>query len=102
MDYAMTQPPPKRRVRLDSQGRPIREIENPLGEYTPDIDAVKVNRLGGNALKLAETAKNCRPSFNPYQGNVAAGKPTKERSKLDYMRELSEEIKRRRKGKPDD
>lgn len=92
----------KRRRVLDSEGRPIQEVEGLTGRFEFDIDKARIRSLKGDELEIAETARMLRPQF-PY-GPAAAGKRTslKKRSSLDYMRALSEEIKRkRRRDTPD-
>jgi len=91
----MSKTPRKPRLTLDAHGRPIAEVEISKGIFDQVVDTRKVRALKGDKLKLAETQKVRRPDFNPYAGG-AIDKPTKKRNGTDYLRALSEEIKRRR------
>lgn len=86
----------KTRMTLDDKGRPVREVADELGRFEPLVDTREVRTLGGDKLNLAEPKSTRPPDFNPYQGS-SVGKAIKQRSRLDYMRALSEEIKRRAK-----
>jgi hypothetical protein len=88
--------PQKPRLSLDAHGRPIAEVEISKGIFDRMVDTSKVRTLKGHELKLTETVKVRRPDFNPYDGD-GANKALKKRNGTDYLRALSEEIKRRRK-----
>lgn len=88
----------KRRRGLDATGKPRVEVKDPEGAYVPDVDQDTLRRIDVPDLTLVDTGRRPRPyavGMNPYQGlKVDSG--LKKRSKLDYMRALSEEIKKRR------
>ena len=87
----------KTRISYDSTGRAIREVQNEQGEFEPDDGQDKTYTFNGDLLSLEDSRKGPKPEFNPYQGSQV-GSPTKKRSRLDYMRELSEAIKKSRAG----
>lgn len=84
----------KIRTTLDTQGRPVQEVADELGQFAPVVDEDRVRSLGGDKLGLAAPGIAHHPDFNPYGGS-SVGSPIKQRSKLDYMRALSREIQRR-------
>jgi hypothetical protein len=86
----------KTRKGFDSDGRPVQEVAGLTGRFERDVDRERVRKLKGDELEIAETARMVRPQF-PY-GEPAANKrgSLQSRNGLDYIRALSEEIKRRR------
>lgn len=62
----------------------------PVSKDTPQLRALKAHELA-----LADTRRQ-RVLVNPYGDRGPAEKPLKRRSRLDYMRALSEVIKARR------
>jgi hypothetical protein len=85
----------KTRINFDSTGRAIREVRNDEGTFEREADGEATYNFSGDMLNLEDSRKARRPEFNPYHGSPV-GAPTKQRSKLDFMRELSEMIKKAR------
>jgi hypothetical protein len=73
---------------MDDKGRPL------AGE----VDEETLARLEpSQELKLQDTDSHKRIGRNPYDGgSTGAAKKLKKRNSLDYLRALSEEIKKRR------
>ena len=97
----------KRRRTLDPQGNPIVEVRTRDGIYVPETDESTIRELKASDLTLADTAARKRPDFmppphvkvgsNPYDGgSVTSAKQLRRRNSLDFLRALSEEIKKRR------
>ena len=93
----MTDTLPKLLVRLDDQGRPVRETEVSEGVYAISVDTARVRALNGDDLQLADTRRLRRPDWAD-RGSTATPQPKSLRRQngLDYLRQLSEEIKARR------
>ena len=94
---------PRRRADFDSRGQPKLEVEVERDVFKrADLDTERLRKLGvgaggQNELSLADTARIAKKSFEPYEGSGAGRvKQAPKRSRLDSMRALSEEIKRRR------
>lgn len=88
----------KRRRLLDAEGRPVTEVTDLTGRFKVDVDMDRVRALAGDQLDIAETARMARPVFPYGKGAAESGRSMKTRSSLDYMRALSEEIKRRKRS----
>jgi hypothetical protein len=90
----------KKRRTFDAQGRPIVEIESDTGTFRQEIDTARVRAMRGDELSLEATRPMRRPHFAPY-GPEGDGAPaaTRRRNGLDYLRALSEEIKKRRRSR---
>lgn len=104
----------KQRRSWDSQGNPIVEVQTEDGFRRPArADDTALRRLKASDLSLAETRpvkkidfmpapdRGARPEKavrSPYGNRASAPqeKQLRQRSSLDYLRALSEEIKRRR------
>jgi hypothetical protein len=100
----------KRRHRPKHDSEQITEVRTRDGTYFREIDTVVLDKLYVDQLSIADTAARRRPDYvppstygvgtNPYSGsNIGQEKKLRNRSGLDYMRALSEEIKRRRRAK---
>jgi len=93
-----------KRISFDRMGNPVVEVRNRNGVYER-VDAHELDSLDTAGLCIASGTH--RPSgifrrvgSNPYQGaSVPESKKLRKRSGLDYLRTLSDEIKRR---KPDE
>ena len=89
----------KERLSFDALGRPQWEERTATGEYRPkERDDTIIRKLKVDDLALAET-RRLRALHSPYGNNRHDPKPLKTRSKLDYMRALSESIKLKRRIK---
>src|SRR5689334_12520049 len=87
------------RPSFDARGRPQWEERTATGEYRPKKPADDIlGKLKADDLALAET-RRLRALHSPYGNNRQDPKPLKTRSKLDYMRALSESIKLKRRIK---
>lgn len=86
-----------RRRTFDEHGRPIVEVETTDGKFEQEIDTARVSELKGDELSLEDTRPMLRPNYSPY-GDAPEPAPgaRRRRSGLDYLRALSQEIKRRR------
>ena len=83
----------KERLGFDARGRPRWEERTATGEYRAKKRSDEIlGKLKADDLALAET-RRLRALHNPYGNNRHDPKPLKTRSKLDYMRALSESIK---------
>lgn len=89
----------KKRRTFDDQGNPVVEHKNSDGLFERDVDKSAIRKLSADALELSEPASTgpVPKGQTPY-GNAATvdAKKLKSRSSLDYLRELSAEIKRKR------
>lgn len=92
----------KKRITLDERGYPSLEIRNRDGIFERMVDTTAVRKLDGEALRLAATGriKTLVPGSNPYDSGTtsAPNKKLRQRSSLDYLRALSEEIKKKRRS----
>ena len=92
----------KKRVTLDRHGNPVIETMNKDGVYERVLDAGALAKLKADDLALASgvrgaSALHRQVGRNPYAGaSVNESKKLRKRSGLDYLRTLSQEIKRRR------
>ena len=97
----------KRRRTFDAQGNPIVEVQTRDGFYTRETDETALRRLKATDLSLQDSGAHKRPDFvppahvkvgtNPYDGaGSRTEKPLRKRNSIDYLRALSEEIKKRR------
>ena len=87
------------RLGLDARGRPRWEERTATGEYRPKKRADEIfEKLKADDFALAET-RRLRALHNPYGNHCPDPKPLKTRSKLDFMRALSESIKLKRRIK---
>ena len=78
----------KQRRVLDAEGRPVTEVQGPMGRFTVDVDMDRVRALAGDQLDVAETARMVRSTFPYGERATKSGKSMKQRSSLDYMRAL--------------
>jgi len=84
------------RLSFDARGLPQWEERIAPGEYQPrSSDSRPMRVLKADELSLADTQRT-RVLHNPYGNSHPDPKPLKARSKLDYMRALSETIKIKR------
>ena len=89
----------KERLSFDALGRPQWEERTATGEYRPKNRTDEIlGKLKADDLALAET-RRLRALHTPYGNHRQDPKPLKTRSKLDYMRALSESIKLKRRIK---
>ena len=92
----------KKRVTLDRQGNPVVEVKNKDGIYERIVDTDALKKLNADDLSASTgitraTGFHRKVGRNPYDGaSVADVKKLKKKSGLDYLRTLSEEIKKRR------
>lgn len=94
----------KKRVTLDERGYPSIEVRNRDGIYERRVDESAIRKLQKRPLDFADTTevRGIVPGSNPYdtgrgsQHPVSPGKKLKQRSSLDYLRALSEEIRKKR------
>ena len=89
----------KKRRTLDNQGKPLVEVKDRDGQYAEDLDLSAIRKYKADELDLAATGSRANrrvPGTNPYQGSVATEKPLKRKSSLDYLRQLSVQIKKLR------
>ncbi len=89
----------KIRRTLDARGNPVVEVRNRDGIYERRVDQSAIVKLRPDSFALLESAESKRipQGSTPYgSASVASTKSIRKRSSLDYLRELSEEITRRR------
>ena len=87
----------RERIGLDARGLPVVEERIGTGQYRPlDLDSTAVRLLKADQLSLAEP-RPLQVRDSPY-GNNGQAKSLKARSRLDYMRALSENIKANRRA----
>ncbi|MEO8313159.1 MAG: hypothetical protein ABI645_00050 [Pseudomonadota bacterium] len=97
----------KRRRTLDARGNPVVERKNADGIYEVDISQSAMRKIDLSGFSVVDTGSQRRPDFqppahmkvgtSPYEGGaINSAKKLKQRSSLDYMRALSEEIIRKR------
>lgn len=92
----------KKRVILDRYGNPVVEMKNEDGIYERAVDTAALSRLKADDLSLASGIRRAsgihrQVGRNPYAGaTVDDAKKLRKRSGLDYLRTLSQEIKKRR------
>jgi hypothetical protein len=87
----------KKRRTLDERGLPVVEFKNRDGLFERELDHSAIRKLDGSALELEKSGRRATavPGKNPY-GSVSPANKLRQRSSLDYLRALSEEIKRKR------
>ena len=82
---------------FDARGLPRLEERVDEGQYQPILNNTQLTRrLKADELSLVETQRNRALKNDSYAAASAAVKKLKARSRLDYMRALSESIKRNR------
>jgi hypothetical protein len=95
----MKRAPSKTRIFFDAKGFGRREIEVSPGKWKPELgmDTAQLRILDPSKVPLASSRASRTPGITPYGEGTVTDKSVKQRSRLDYMRALSEEIKRNRK-----
>jgi hypothetical protein len=92
----------KKRVTLDRYGNPVIETKNKDGVYERVVDVDALKKMKADELSLASGIRRAsgihrQVGRNPYSGaTVDDAKKLRKRSGLDYLRTLSQEIKKRR------
>lgn len=82
---------------FDARGLPRLEERVDEGQYQPILNNTQLTRrLKADELSLVETQRNRALKNDSYAAASAAVKKLKARSRLDYMRALSESIKKNR------
>ncbi|RYZ67750.1 MAG: hypothetical protein EOP08_02090 [Proteobacteria bacterium] len=91
----------KKRITLDERGYPSVEVKNRDGQFEREsVDKSAIRRLDRGTITLAETGefRGIIPGADPYERgrNAPKEKSLRQRSSLDYLRALSEQIKKKR------
>lgn len=88
--------PPPEQLSFDARGRPRWDKRTACGVYeAKPHDSPELLALKADEISLADTQRQ-RALNNPYGPSLGKEKPLKRRSRLDYMRALSEGIKAKR------
>jgi hypothetical protein len=95
--------PSKTRVIIDAKGFGRREIEVAPGKWKAELgmDTAQLRVLDPSKIPSASNHATRVPGLTPYGDTKTCDKSIKQRSRLDYMRALSEDIKRKRKNSSD-
>jgi hypothetical protein len=89
---------PGTRVVFDAKGNARREVQVAPGRWKVDIalESGRLRALDPSGMPSVSNHATRRPGFTPYGDTVVSEKSVKQRSRLDYLRALSDEIKKRR------